>query len=82
MDDFSRQKGIRMKKSDQKRISFWNVCCNWLFPAFLLLYPLRHINWGLDLGDIGYNYSNFQYMGIWIPCGFFLPIWLMRRAAC
>lgn len=34
-----------------------------LFPAVLLLYPLRHINWGLDLWDTGYNYANFQFMG-------------------
>lgn len=52
-----------MKSADQKKITFYRVCCNYLFPVFLLLYPLRHINWGLDLGDIGYNYSNFQYMG-------------------
>ncbi len=36
---------------------------NYLFPAILLLYPLRHINWGLDLWDTGYNYANFQFMG-------------------
>lgn len=52
-----------MKRADPKKITFYMVFCNYLFPAFLLLYPLRHINWGLDLGDIGYNYSNFQYMG-------------------
>lgn len=27
-------------------------------------YPLRHISWGLDLWDTGYNYANFQYMGM------------------
>ncbi len=36
----------------------------YLFPLVLLLYPLRHINWGLDLWDTGYNYSNFQFMGM------------------
>ena len=35
----------------------------YIFPAILLFYPLRHINWGLDLGDTGYNYGNFQFMG-------------------
>lgn len=35
-----------------------------LFLAVLILYPLRHINWGLDLWDTGYNYANFQYMGL------------------
>ena len=34
-----------------------------LFIAVLVFYPLRHINWGLDLWDTGYNYANFQYMG-------------------
>lgn len=28
------------------------------------LYPLRHIYWGVDLMDTGYNYANFQYMGV------------------
>ncbi len=28
------------------------------------LYPLRHIYWGLDLMDTGYNYANFIYMGV------------------
>ena len=31
--------------------------------VILVFYPLRHINWGLDLWDTGYNYANFQYMG-------------------
>lgn len=33
------------------------------FVAVLVLYPLRHINWGLDLWDTGYGYANFEYMG-------------------
>ena len=31
--------------------------------AILVLYPLRHIAWGLDLWDTGYGYANFEYMG-------------------
>lgn len=31
--------------------------------AVLVLYPLRHIAWGLDLWDTGYGYANFEYMG-------------------
>ncbi len=31
--------------------------------VLLAFYPLRHITWGLDLMDTGYNYANFQYMG-------------------
>lgn len=34
-----------------------------LFGAVLVLYPLRHIAWGLDLWDTGYGYANFEYMG-------------------
>ena len=34
-----------------------------IFVVVLAFYPLRHINWGLDLWDTGYNYANFQYMG-------------------
>lgn len=34
-----------------------------LFIIILAFYPLRHISWGLDLWDTGYNYANFQYMG-------------------
>ena len=34
-----------------------------LFIVILAFYPLRHISWGLDLWDTGYNYANFEYMG-------------------
>lgn len=34
------------------------------FSVILFFYPLRHIHWGLDLWDTGYNYANFQYMGL------------------
>ena len=34
-----------------------------IFVAVLVLYPLRHIAWGLDLWDTGYGYANFEYMG-------------------
>ena len=34
-----------------------------IFIVILALYPLRHINWGLDLMDTGYNYANHTYMG-------------------
>lgn len=35
-----------------------------LFVVILTFYPLRHIFKGLDLWDTGYNYANFQYMGM------------------
>ncbi|MCQ2527028.1 MAG: hypothetical protein MJ130_09710 [Lachnospiraceae bacterium] len=31
---------------------------------FMALYPLRHIHIGIDLWDVGYNYANFEYMGL------------------
>lgn len=35
-----------------------------IFLLILFFYPLRHVNWGLDLWDTGYNYANFVYMGL------------------
>lgn len=40
----------------------WNNLLENLFIVILAFYPLRHIGWGLDLWDTGYNYANFQYM--------------------
>ena len=40
------------------------VIMRYFFPLVLLLYPLRHINIGLDLWDTGYNYANFTYAGL------------------
>lgn len=34
----------------------------YLYPAVLLLYPLRHIRVGAEWCDTGYNYGNFTYM--------------------
>lgn len=51
----------RMKgQTMENRISVWDI----LALAVLFLYPLRHITWGLDLWDTGYNYANFQYKGL------------------
>lgn len=44
-----------------KDSQIYTVCCRYIFPVILLLYPLRHINMGLDLADTGYNYANFRY---------------------
>ncbi|MBQ7925677.1 MAG: hypothetical protein IJ335_05215 [Lachnospiraceae bacterium] len=43
----------------QERKSLWEL----FFILVLLIYPLRHINIGLDLWDTGYSYANFLYMG-------------------
>ena len=44
----------------------WNkkVMAEACFLLILILYPFRHVNWGLDLWDTGYNYANFTYMGL------------------
>lgn len=34
-----------------------------LFIVILAFYPLRHISWGIDFQDTGYNYANFRYIG-------------------
>lgn len=55
MTDNMKNKMARI--GDQKRL--WEF----VFVAVLVLYPLRHITWGLDLWDTGYGYANFEYMG-------------------
>lgn len=47
----------------QKQIK-WSRAVEMLLLFVLALYPLRHISWGLDLWDTGYNYANFEYMGL------------------
>lgn len=41
----------------------WKSILENMSLVLLAFYPLRHIGWGLDLCDTGYNYANFQYMG-------------------
>lgn len=71
MDSFSAvpgikdRKGLRMDIRKEKyglsRAQWGNLLEN-LAIVVLAFYPLRHIQLGLDLGDTGYNYANFQYM--------------------
>ena len=51
-----------MNHSEAAKPRWGNLLEN-IFVVVLAFYPLRHIHWGLDLWDTGYNYSNFQYMG-------------------
>ena len=51
------------KKYEAKRIQASRILES-IFVVILMLYPLRHIHWGLDLWDTGYSYANFQYMGL------------------
>lgn len=45
------------------------------FVVILALYPLRHISWGLDLMDTGYNYANYTFVEHMDPMWFF-STWL------
>lgn len=58
-------KSVKFLQSGNRDVSLSrtdNILEN-IFVVVLALYPLRHIGWGLDLWDTGYNYANFQYMG-------------------
>lgn len=53
----------RIKKNFRPAAGGKNILEN-IALVLLAFYPLRHIGWGLDLWDTGYNYANFQYMGM------------------
>lgn len=57
------EKKITRKKSKIK-LSDWYSYWEGLAVVFLALYPLRHIHYGLDLWDTGYNYANYTYAGL------------------
>ena len=52
-----------MGKNDAgvKKLNTW-----WepILVVFLFWYPLRHIHWGIDWWDTGYNYANFEFAGL------------------
>lgn len=67
MDGNSNMEEITLKKGPDRAGAAGIIKRNnWesLIFVVLMLYPLRHIYWGLDLWDTGYNYANFQYMGL------------------
>lgn len=51
------------KKAGGNRSAMMKSMAENLFIVILAFYPLRHVHWGLDLMDTGYNYANFTYMG-------------------
>ena len=63
------------------RQNWYAILVNYIFPAILLLYPLRHVCIGLDLRDTGYNYANFLYMGLddmdpmWMLSTYLANVW-------
>lgn len=52
-----------MGEKQRKKVSQRENILESIAVVILAFYPLRHISWGLDLWDTGYNYANFQYMG-------------------
>lgn len=50
----------------------------WILSIVLLvLYPLRHVNVGVDLWDGGYNYANFRYSGLeYMDSMWYFATWL------
>ena len=46
-----------MKK--EKNTKIWNC----IFMVILVLFPLRHVNYGIDWRDVGYNYLNYLNFG-------------------
>lgn len=51
------------KKAANSRLEGMKNIAESLFIVILAFYPLRHVQWGLDLADTGYNYANHVYMG-------------------
>lgn len=51
------------KKAADSRLEAMKNMAENLFIVILAFYPLRHVQWGLDLADTGYNYANHVYMG-------------------
>lgn len=51
------------RKTGGSRSAMMKSMAENLFIVILAFYPLRHVHWGLDLMDTGYNYANFTYMG-------------------
>ena len=46
----------------------------------LILYPLRHVNMGVDLWDAGYNYANFRYSGLkYMDSMWYFATWLANQ---
>ena len=59
------EEGLKLNSNTVKKRKLINEqTMESIFVLILMLYPMRHIHWGLDLWDTGYNYANFQYMGL------------------
>ena len=49
-----------MKKTVERVKNF--ICPDGMYILLLVIYAMRHVHWGIDMLDTGYNYINFQYM--------------------
>ncbi len=52
--------GEKLNNGSNKTKVWWEP----LLIVFLFWYPLRHIHWGIDWWDTGYNYVNFEHAGL------------------
>ncbi|MBR6478489.1 MAG: hypothetical protein IKS85_08580 [Lachnospiraceae bacterium] len=44
--------------------SFGKIVLEFIFIAVLVIYPMRHVDMGIDFWDVGYNYGNFVNPGV------------------
>lgn len=51
-----------MSSYKEKGAKLYMLASRVLFPLLLALYPLRHIRYGVEWWDTGYNYGNFMFM--------------------
>lgn len=62
----------QMRKNKKLRQIVWILSI-----AALILYPLRHVNVGVDLWDGGYNYANFRYNSLnYMDSMWYFATWL------
>lgn len=47
-----------------KKINIDSKICNIIFACLVFAYAFRHVNYGLDFMDTGYNIGNYKYMGL------------------
>ncbi len=60
VDHLGKEVSIGKNGEARLRSPWWEP----VLVVFLFLYPLRHIQWGIDWWDTGYNYANFAYAGL------------------
>ncbi len=54
--------------------------CTVILAILLILYPLRHVCFGVDIWDTGYNYANFKYHGPeYMDSMWFFATWLANQ---